>query len=57
MKIEGTARKISGSRYVHIPANVADWFFGSNGDAKEVLAVSLEDRMNGKKKQLIIEVV
>jgi hypothetical protein len=53
MKLESTARKIGGSRYVLIPSDMADYFFG-DVNKEDDIKVSVEDAMDGKTKTLVI---
>jgi hypothetical protein len=57
MKIESKSRKIGGSRFVLIPASMADWFFGAEKDGEDnEIKVLIEDTTQFGGKKIIIEV-
>jgi hypothetical protein len=51
MKLESTARKIGGSRYILVPSDMADFFFGKTD---EDVNVTIEDTVDGKTKTLVV---
>jgi len=54
VKLESTARKIGGSRYILVPSDMADFFFGEANKTQEDVKVTIEDSVDGKTKTLVV---